>query len=154
MIHIWRPWKWPNVKNPHPLVHLRPKFFRSLDLARPISNELPPSPNDNQSIKRKHNPSMNIICYQVLPLPSRRLFFDFFSLSWSLTICFILLCVQLPQNITKCLSFIIIHIFSTHFAITWFICTKPKQKQSQLTSHSNWPRSIVRFNPLTVQWYH
>ena len=26
-----------------------------------------PSPNDDQSFKRKHNPSMTIICYQVLP---------------------------------------------------------------------------------------
>ena len=49
----------------HPLVHLRPKFF--LDLGRPISNEPPPSPNDIQSVKRKHNPRMTIICYQVLP---------------------------------------------------------------------------------------
>ena len=38
-------------------VQSRPKFFHPLDLRRPISNELPlPSPNDNQSIKRKHNP--------------------------------------------------------------------------------------------------
>ena len=26
------------------------------------------SPNDNQSIKRKHNPRITIICYQALPL--------------------------------------------------------------------------------------
>ena len=38
-----------------PLVHLRPKFFHSLDLGRRISNEPPSSPNDNQSIKRKLN---------------------------------------------------------------------------------------------------
>ena len=44
-----------------------------------------PSPNDNQSIKRKHNPRMTIICYQVLP--SDQLSFDFFSINWSL-ICF------------------------------------------------------------------
>ena len=31
----------------------------------------PPSPNNNQSIKRKHNPRMTIICYQVgFPLTS------------------------------------------------------------------------------------
>ena len=41
-----------------PLVHLHPKFFHPLYLERP---------NDNQLIKRKHNPSMTIICYQVLP---------------------------------------------------------------------------------------
>ena len=28
---------------------------------------LPPSPYDKQSIKRKYNPRMTIICYQVLP---------------------------------------------------------------------------------------
>ena len=54
---------------PPPLVHLRPKFFHPLDVGRPISNETPPvSPNENQSIKRKHNTRMTIICYQVLPL--------------------------------------------------------------------------------------
>ena len=35
-----------------------------LDLGGSISNE-PLIPNDNQSIKRKHNPRMTIICYQV-----------------------------------------------------------------------------------------
>ena len=33
---------------------------------------------------------------------------------------FILLCVQLSRNTTKCLLFIIIHIFSTHLAINLF----------------------------------
>ena len=47
---------------PTHFVHLRPKFFHPLDLGRPISNE-PPSPNDNQSIKRQRNPRMTIICY-------------------------------------------------------------------------------------------
>ena len=51
---------------PTALVQLRPKFFHPLDLGRLISNETPPPfPNDNQSIKRKHNPRMTIICYQV-----------------------------------------------------------------------------------------
>ena len=60
-------------------VQLRPIFFHSLDLGRPIRNEHPSppslslSPNDNQSIKRKHNPRMTMICYQVFP--SGRLFF-------------------------------------------------------------------------------
>ena len=52
---------------PTPLVQLRPKFFHLLDLGRPISNEPPPSPNDNQSVKRKHNPRMTIICFQAFP---------------------------------------------------------------------------------------
>ena len=58
---------------PPPLVQLRPKFFHPLDPGRPISNE-PPSPNDNQSIKRKYNPRMSIICYQVFS--SGRLLFS------------------------------------------------------------------------------
>ena len=58
---------------PTPLVHLRPKFVHPVNLERPISNKLPPvsqplsSPNDNQSVKRKHNSRMTIICYQVFP---------------------------------------------------------------------------------------
>ena len=46
---------------PTPLVQPRPKFLHSLDLGRPISNEPPPSANNNQSIKRKHNPRMTIM---------------------------------------------------------------------------------------------
>ena len=50
---------------PPPLVQLRAKFFHPLDLARPISNEPtppPPScPNDNQSVKRKHNPRIGCL---------------------------------------------------------------------------------------------
>ena len=34
-------------KPPTTLVHLRQKLFDSLDLGRPISNEHPPTPNDN-----------------------------------------------------------------------------------------------------------
>ena len=60
---------------PTPFVHLRPKFFDPLDLGRQISNE-PFSPNNNQSIKRKHNPRMTIICYQILP---SSLFFQLFN---------------------------------------------------------------------------
>ena len=60
-----------NCSPPTPLVRLRPKFFHPLGLGRPISNEYPPnppsSPNNNQSIKRKHYLSMAIIYYQVFP---------------------------------------------------------------------------------------
>ena len=52
---------------PLPFVYLRPKLFHPLELGRPISKKASPSPNDNQSIKRKHNPSFTIICYQVFP---------------------------------------------------------------------------------------
>ena len=54
---------------PSPFVQLRPKFFHPLELGRPISKDAPsPFPNDNQSIKRKHNPWMTIICYQIFHL--------------------------------------------------------------------------------------
>ena len=81
------------LKTPHLLVQLRPHFFHSLDLGRPISSESSLSPNDNQSIKRKHNPRMTIIWYQAFP--SGRFSFsvsthylvwlpiDFFSFNWS-----------------------------------------------------------------------
>ena len=50
-----------------PPVYQRPKFFHSLDLGCRISNEPPPLLSKcNQSINRKHNPGMTIICYQVL----------------------------------------------------------------------------------------
>ena len=55
------------LRPPAPLVYLRPNFFYPLVLGRPISNEPSPFPNDNQSIKTKHNPRLTIMCYQVLP---------------------------------------------------------------------------------------
>ena len=69
-------------RSPTLFVQLRPMFFHPLDLGRPIPNE-PPLPlslssNDNQSIKRKHNPRMTIR-YQVFP--SGRLFFSINSLT-------------------------------------------------------------------------
>ena len=126
----------PIFKTTHPLVHLRPKLFHPLFLGRPISNKTP-FPNDKQSTKRKHNPRMTIICYQVLFLGLFQyqlinlvwLSFDFFSISCSGTICFFVALysrVQLSKNITKCLLFIIIHIFSTHFAISLFYLHKLK----------------------------
>ena len=56
-----------NFQDYIPLVQLRPKFFVPLDLGRPISNDLPPFPNDNQSVKKKHNPRITITWYQVFP---------------------------------------------------------------------------------------
>ena len=51
---------------PNPLVNLSPKFFRPFDPGGSITPP-PPSPNDKQPIKRKHNPKVTFICYQVLP---------------------------------------------------------------------------------------
>ena len=52
--------------------------------------------------------------------------FDFFSFSWSLTICFfvafILLCVQLPKNIMKCLLNYTVHVnkwMNKDFIYSW-----------------------------------
>ena len=121
------------LRPPTPLVNLRPKFFHPLDLGRTISNELPDSPNDNQSIRRKHNPRMTIICYQFLP--SGRLSFSVSTYQFCLTFfwlllielkplyllfcgLFIRLYEQLSKNIMKCLLFIIIHNFSSCFTIS------------------------------------
>ena len=53
------------------IVHLRPKFFHSLDLGCPVSNEPSPPLTHLQMItnqlKKKHNPRMTVICYQVIP---------------------------------------------------------------------------------------
>ena len=46
---------------PHPFFYLHPTFVYPLDLGRPISNDPNPSPNANQSIKRKHNPRKTIM---------------------------------------------------------------------------------------------
>ena len=74
-------------RSPTLFVQLRPIFIHPLDLGRPIPNE-PPLPlslslssNDNKSIKRKHNPRMTMICYQVFP--SGRLFFSINPLIFS-----------------------------------------------------------------------
>ena len=92
---------------------------------------------------------------------------DLFSFRWNLIFFygFTLLYVQLSKNITKCLLFITIHIFSTHC----FICTiekvnklwnnmwtvhvnkriqkknmKQKQQQKkQVKSRSNWPHALL-----------
>ena len=83
---------------PTPLVQLRPKFFHPLDLGPHISNEppyppTPPSPNDNQSIERKHNPSF--ICYTLSGLSFRSSFvFSINSLSLS---CFPLISFHLAE---------------------------------------------------------
>ena len=111
---------------------------------------------------------INIVC----------LSFNFFSFSWSLTLCFfggfIPLSVQLSKNVTKCLLFIIIHIFSTHFAINLFYLhnlnmwtsygttttpcmwtneIKTKARRSHVTFKLI-TQSIARFSQQVMQWYH
>ena len=95
MIHMM-PQKTDQFSRPHTaLVHLCPQFLYPLDLEHPISIKTP-SPNDNQSIKRQHNPRMTIICFQDISSGCFFLFsinsklvwlsFDFFSFSWSLNL--------------------------------------------------------------------
>ena len=110
-----------------PLVHLRPKFFHPSDLGCPISEETP-SPKENIN-KRWHyymlsGPTfrsafvftINSLALSGFPLTSYHLAEAWLSaFSWLCT-----LVLQLSENITKCLLFIIIHIFSIHFAINLF----------------------------------
>ena len=118
---------WSIFKTPHPLVHLRPKFFHPLDVGRPLLNETPsPLPHahthttiDNQSIKKNIIQGWLLYViksflqvsftsqYQLINLIW--LFFDFFSFSWGLTVYFfvaILLCVQFSRHVTKCLFYL------------------------------------------------
>ena len=150
---------------PTHVVELRLKFSGRgppppVDLGPPVSNKTPPSQNDNQSIKRKYNPGMTIICYQVgfcfqfqlinlvwlsidffaVSQPFHQSYFKKLKTSFSHSLTtkrcavvkvelklhyllfhrFIFFYVQLLNNITKCFLFIIIRIFSTHFAINLF----------------------------------
>ena len=71
MIHIWRPWKLSNFQDPLPHLSIYVQTS-STALTLDVQFQITPHPpfsssNDNQSIKRKHNPSMTIIYYQVLP---------------------------------------------------------------------------------------
>ena len=68
-----------------------------------------PSPNDNQSIKRTHNPRIPFFTSFHLAEASPSTFSSLYTL-----VCAVVL------NITKCILFTIIHIFGTHFAINLF----------------------------------
>ena len=65
-------------------------------------------------------------CFQYQLINLSWLSFDSFSFSWNLTICIFVACLYsyvtclYSKNITKHLLFIIIHIFSSHFAISLF----------------------------------
>ena len=52
---------------PTPLVYLRPIILNPLEIGRQISNNPFLSRNDNQSIKRKHNPRLNIYVIRSFP---------------------------------------------------------------------------------------
>ena len=80
--------------------------------------------------------------------------------------------MQLSENITKCLLFIILHIFlllilqsTCSICITWKLkpwnnsCTLFVNEQNQVTSHSNWPRVLLfdvahkQCNDV-IKWWH
>ena len=98
MIHIWRPWKLSSFKDPSPPFFINVQnstILLTLDFQFQTN---PLSPNDNQSIKRKHNPGWLLYVissflqvgyrFQCQLINLLWLFFNFFSFSWSLTIRF------------------------------------------------------------------
>ena len=130
----------PNFKTPHPLVHLLPNSFHPLDLGRPILDE-PQRHHPLQMITNqlKENIIQGWCDYYMLSGPFFRLAFVFSmnpllmsgfplssfhlveaSLLYLLLRGFSLLYVQLYENIKKCLLFIIIRTFSTHFTNNLF----------------------------------
>ena len=133
MIHILRPWKLSNFQDPPPRLSI---YFQSSFTSLTLDVQFQTNPSSLPNFKRK---------------PHYLLFGGF-----------MLWCVQLSKNITKCLLFIITQIFSTHFAINLYFCTtwrrkqtmekqphhacertKLKHKRNQVTLHSNWPRVLL-----------
>ena len=131
MVHVWRPWKLSNFQDPLPPL---PIYVQNSSTPLNLNLQfqttpLPPpclSPNDNKSIKRKHNPSMTTASYQVL-LSGRLLFsaqlinlvwlsFDFFLFSWSLTFCFV---VPLYSCVCSCPK------ISRNSHFQYFFCNQP-----------------------------
>ena len=127
MMHIWCPWKLSNFQDPLPPLSINVQNS-SIPLTLDVQFQTnPPSSNDNQSIKRKHNPRMTIM----LPGPSFRSAFVFsinslilpgfpltsFDLAEASLSAFLWLYTFVCAVAQKYyeMSFIIIHIFSTHF---------------------------------------
>ena len=99
-------------------------------------NKSIPSPNDNKSIKRKHNPRMTIICYHVLPsgqfcfqyqpLNLVCFFFDIFHLveaSLSAFLCLFTFECAVVQKYHEISLFTIIHYLSFYFVINFIYTT-------------------------------
>ena len=95
---------------PTPVVHLHSKFFHFLTLDVYFQTNLP-------SLQMITNQFKENIIQGWLSYVIRFFLQVGFHLQYQLII---FLRVQLSKNITKCLLFIIIHIFSTHFAINLF----------------------------------
>ena len=75
-LYTWCPWKLSNFQDPQPPCS---SISKILPPPWPWTSNfkwtllLPSRTNDNQSMKRKHNPRMTLICYHALP--SGQLFF-------------------------------------------------------------------------------
>ena len=186
MIHISRPWKLSNFQDPLPPCQSTSKSFPPPWPWMSNSKWTPPLQMITSQLKGNIIQGWLLYVigsffqvsfrfqYQLINL--LWLSFDFFSFSWSLRICFFVAlysCVCSCPKISKCLLFIIIHIFSTHFAINLFClhnlktltmeqqlhhaCKRTKSKQNQKPSHVTFKlttRYIVRFSPQTMKWYH
>ena len=99
MIHIWRPWKFSQFSRPpKPLVHLSPP---SWPWTSNFKRTLPPPPLQMKTNRLKENILQQgwllHVIRSFLQIDFRFqhqlinlvwLYFDFFSFSWSLTICF------------------------------------------------------------------
>ena len=135
MIHIWRPWKLSNFQDPLPPLSI---YIQNSSISLTLDVEFQTNPPPLQMITnqlkdniirgwilyvirsflqvgfRFQSQLINLVCLSLTSFhsaekPHYLLFYDF-----------ILLCMQLSKNTTKCLLFIIIHIFITHFAINLF----------------------------------
>ena len=129
------------LRPPTPLVHLRPEFFHPLHVRRPISKEPFPSPNDNQSIKRKLNPRWLLYVIRPFLQVGFRFQYQLINLVWLCTTW------KRKQTIEE----------QTHRTCEQ---TKSKQKQKKVTSHSNLPRVLLfdlaykQYNGIIKGWLH
>ena len=164
--------------------HLRPKFFHPPRPWKANFKWTPlPSPNDDQ-LKENiiQGGLLHVIrsflqvsfCFQYQLINLVWLSSDFFSFSWTLTICVFMAlysCVWSCSKISRNVLFIIIHILVLILQSTRFICTTWKRKQSmeqqprcacertklkqkQTPSHVTFKlttRSIVRFSPVSLK---
>ena len=123
------------LRLPTLIVHLHPKFFHRFDLGRPISKNLPsPPPPQMITNQLKENIIQGWLLYVIRSFFQVSLCFQYqlINLGFSLpsfhlaeawrspfSLLYTLICAVI-QNITKCLLFIIIHVFSARFAINLF----------------------------------
>ena len=126
MIHIWRPWKLSNFQD-------SPLPCSSTSKILPPPWPWLPILNYNQMTTNRLKENIqgwlldhvlpsglvfrgNLLIFSGIPLTS----FPLAEASLSSFSRFYALCVQLSKNITKCLLFVSIHVFSTHFAVSFF----------------------------------